>query len=88
MPPSFTRSSSMDCMKHACGWGLEYESSDSVSSAVSGSTYQKPCFGPVRSYLWLSPVLNHCGLLGAAICVASMYLSSSSKACASSAVAK
>ena len=51
IPPSFTKSSSIDCIKHACGCGREYESLPGVRLPVFGSTYQKPCSGPVRSYL-------------------------------------
>ncbi len=55
---------------------------------MSCSTYQNPWAGPVKPYAQFSPVLNHCGELGAAIWVASMYLISSSKAWASSGEAK
>ena len=51
IPPSLTRSSSIDCIKQACGCGREYESSPGVNLPVFGSTYQKPCCGPVKSYL-------------------------------------
>ena len=40
--------------------------------------------GPSMPYAQFNPVLNHCGLLGAIICFANMYLTSSKKAFASS----
>ena len=41
---------------------------------MAPSTYQKPWAGPVRPYAQLSPVLNHCGELGAAIWLAQHVL--------------
>src|SRR5690606_10483688 len=88
MPPGLTRSSLAERMKQAWGAGRLYESGEGVSCSVFGSTYQKPCAGPSRPYAQWRPGLTHCGEFGAAICAASMYLSSSSKASASSVEAK
>ena len=77
MPPSFTRSSLTLWMKHACGWGCSYAPAARLTSPVLGSGTQWPWAGPSMPYAQLSPVLNHCGLLGAAIWCSSMYTSSS-----------
>ena len=72
IPPGFTRSSLTERMKQAWGAGREYESGEAFNSPSAPSTYQKPWAGPVSPYDQLSPVLNHCGELGAAIWLASM----------------
>ena len=64
-------------IKHACGCGCVYASSASCSSPVSWSATQCPCAGPLMPYAHASPVLNHCGLLGAHIWCVIMYASSS-----------
>src|SRR3989339_1993886 len=46
MPPSPTRSSLMDWMKQAWGWGCSYEDFDLVSLPVLKSTYWCPWAGP------------------------------------------
>ena len=65
MPPSLTRSSLTDWMKHACGCGWVYASSARVTVPVSGSEMKCPCEGPEIPYAQFNPVLNHCGLFGA-----------------------
>ncbi len=72
IPPSFTRSSATDWMKHACGWGRAYAEVDSTTVFVFGSTCWWPCAGPSMPYAQCRPVLNHCGEFGAHIWFAIM----------------
>src|SRR2546425_1521324 len=46
MPPSLTRSSFTDWIKHACGAGCSYADVERRIAVVLGSTNQCPCDGP------------------------------------------
>ena len=48
MPPSRTKSSFTDWMKHACGCGRVYASLEGITSSVFGSTKKCPCAGPFK----------------------------------------